>query len=172
MSSRKKLQVCNRSGWRKFGNSVAFASALLYYQPIKLEINYVMSKFKRTANSRLRCRGLLRRFDCVPPHRLALRVVTLLRTSGSQWLLLSPIRIPISLVLQIEIPVYMLRFTEFVGAFDARFTRATGIFHPAKGTCVIIGQRVVDPGCTCFIRILHQSFAAKIHLREYPTRRR
>jgi len=43
----------------------------------------------------------------------------------------------------------MLGLAEFVETFDAEFTDAARVFHPAKWTGVIIGQRVIDPGRSC-----------------------
>lgn len=58
---------------------------------------------------------------------------------------LSPIRIPITLILHIEIPMDMLRRGTGRGAFFAKFARAAGIFHPAERTGVMVGERIVDP---------------------------
>ena len=55
------------------------------------------------------------------------------------------IRIPILLILQVEIPMHMFRLTELVESLLAKFARATGVLHPTKWTGVMIREWIVDP---------------------------
>src|SRR2546427_3483733 len=55
------------------------------------------------------------------------------------------IRVPVRLDLLFVVQVDMLRFSEFVQALFAQFSRMAGLTHASKRTGIVVGQRIVDP---------------------------